>query len=45
MRQFPNTRLRRLRENNFSRRLMRETKLSCDDLIYPSCQVKIKDRR
>jgi porphobilinogen synthase len=35
MRQFPNTRLRRLRENNFSRRLMRETKLSCDDLIYP----------
>lgn len=35
MRQFPATRLRRLRENKFSRRLMRETRLSCDDLIYP----------
>lgn len=35
MRQFPHTRLRRLRENRFSRRLMRETRLSCDDLIYP----------
>lgn len=35
MRQFPHTRLRRLRENQFSRRLVRETRLSCDDLIYP----------
>jgi porphobilinogen synthase len=35
MRQFPHTRLRRLRENKFSRRLTRETRLSCDDLIYP----------
>jgi porphobilinogen synthase len=35
MRQFPHTRLRRLRENQFSRRLIRETRLSCDDLIYP----------
>lgn len=35
MRQFPHTRLRRLRESQFSRRLIRETKLSCDDLIYP----------
>jgi porphobilinogen synthase len=35
MRQFPHTRLRRLRESHFSRRLIRETRLSCDDLIYP----------
>lgn len=35
MRQFPYTRLRRLRKNQFSRRLMRETRLSCEDLIYP----------
>lgn len=32
---FPQTRLRRLRRYDFSRRLVRETKLSCDDLIYP----------
>lgn len=35
MRQFPATRLRRLREKQYSRRLTRETQLSCDDLIYP----------
>jgi porphobilinogen synthase len=35
MRQFPSTRLRRLRQKPFSRRLVRETKLSCDDLINP----------
>ncbi len=35
MRQFPHTRLRRLREKQFSRRLICETRLSCDDLIYP----------
>lgn len=35
MRQFPHTRLRRLRENQFSRRLVCETKLSSDDLICP----------
>jgi porphobilinogen synthase len=35
MRQYPNTRLRRLRQNDFSRRLVRETYLSCDDLICP----------
>lgn len=35
MRQYPNTRLRRLRQNDFSRRLVRETHLSCDDLICP----------
>ena len=32
---FPATRLRRMRHDEFSRRLMRETELSCADLIYP----------
>ncbi len=34
-RQFPSTRMRRMRRDVFSRRLMRETRLSTDDLIYP----------
>ncbi len=34
-RQFPNTRMRRLRKNDWSRRLVRENQLSVDDLIYP----------
>lgn len=29
------TRMRRMRKDDFSRRLMRETRLSADDLIYP----------
>ncbi|MGR8940782.1 MAG: porphobilinogen synthase [Gammaproteobacteria bacterium] len=32
---FPKTRMRRMRYNDFSRRLMREHRLSVDDLIYP----------
>ena len=32
---FPSTRMRRMRYNDFSRRLMRENRLSVDDLIYP----------
>jgi porphobilinogen synthase len=32
---FPATRLRRMRRDEFSRRLMRETQLSADALIYP----------
>lgn len=32
---FPNTRLRRLRANDFSRRLTRENHLNVDDLILP----------
>ncbi|WP_320827652.1 porphobilinogen synthase [Reinekea sp.] len=35
MRAFPATRLRRLRAQDFSRRLVREHQLSVDDLIYP----------
>ena len=32
---YPNTRMRRLRAQDFSRRLVRENQLSCDDLILP----------
>jgi porphobilinogen synthase len=32
---FPFTRMRRMRRDEFSRRLMRENRLSPDDLIYP----------
>jgi len=32
---FPMTRMRRMRRDDFSRRLMRESRLSADDLIYP----------
>ncbi|MDE2089128.1 MAG: porphobilinogen synthase [Gammaproteobacteria bacterium] len=32
---FPGTRMRRMRRDEFSRRLMRESRLSADDLIYP----------
>ena len=35
MRRYPNTRLRRMRRDDFSRRLMREHRLSGDDLVYP----------
>ncbi|TIC79700.1 porphobilinogen synthase [Crenobacter intestini] len=34
-RYFPATRLRRMRRDDFSRRLMREHSLTVDDLIYP----------
>ena len=33
--QFPALRMRRMRRDDFSRRLMREHRLSVDDLIYP----------
>ena len=32
---FPSVRMRRMRRNEFSRRLMRETVLTADDLIFP----------
>ena len=32
---FPNTRMRRMRANDFSRRLMRENELTVNDLIFP----------
>jgi porphobilinogen synthase len=33
--QFPEVRMRRMRRDDFSRRLMREHRLTADDLIYP----------
>jgi porphobilinogen synthase len=33
--QFPEVRMRRMRRDDFTRRLMRENRLSADDLIYP----------
>ncbi len=33
--QYPRVRMRRMRRDDFSRRLMRETTLTADDLIYP----------
>lgn len=32
---YPNLRMRRMRADDFSRRLIRETRLTADDLIYP----------
>jgi porphobilinogen synthase len=32
---YPGTRMRRMRRDDFSRRLMRENRLATDDLIYP----------
>jgi porphobilinogen synthase len=32
---FPQTRMRRMRRDDFSRRLMRESVLTVDDFIYP----------
>ena len=32
---FPAVRMRRMRRDEFSRRLMRESVLTADDLIYP----------
>ncbi len=41
---FPSVRMRRMRRNEFSRRLMRETALSADDLIYPVFILEGKNR-
>lgn len=43
--EFPGTRLRRMRYSDFSRRLMRETSLSPDNLIYPMFVIEGKSRR
>jgi len=41
---FPSTRLRRMRANNFSRRMMRETVLTANDLIWPVFIIEGEDR-
>jgi porphobilinogen synthase len=45
LRRFPQTRMRRMRRDDFSRRLMRETVLTPDDLIYPIFVVEGKGQR
>jgi len=42
---FPITRMRRMRFNDFSRRLMRENHLSVDDLIFPMFVLEGKQQR
>lgn len=42
---FPENRPRRLRRDDFTRRLVRENKLSVDDLIYPVFVLEGKNRR
>ena len=42
---FPFTRMRRMRRDDFSRRLMRENLLSADDLIYPVFVLEGEHRR
>jgi porphobilinogen synthase len=42
---FPSVRMRRMRHDDFSRRLMREHQLSVDDLIYPVFVLDGKGKR
>ena len=42
---FPSVRMRRMRRDEFSRRLMRETVLTTDDLFIPSLSRKEKPHR
>jgi porphobilinogen synthase len=42
--QFPQVRMRRMRRDDFTRRLMREHHLTADDLIYPVFVLDGKDR-
>lgn len=44
-RQYPASRMRRMRRDEFSRRLMRETRLSTDDLILPVFIVEGEKQR
>jgi len=43
--QFPRVRMRRMRRDDFSRRLMRETTLTPADFIYPVFVMEGKKRR
>ncbi|MCK5889661.1 MAG: porphobilinogen synthase [Methylococcales bacterium] len=42
---FPSTRMRRMRYHDYSRRLMRENKLTVDDLIYPMFVIDGEGKR
>ena len=41
---FPSTRMRRMRADDFSRRLMRETVLTPDDFIWPVFVIEGEDQ-
>ena len=41
---FPQRRMRRMRRDEFSRRLRREHRLSTDDLIYPLFVIEGRNR-
>src|SRR5690348_15052229 len=43
--EFPQSRMRRMRRDEFSRRLMRETSLSADNFIYPMFVIEGARRR
>lgn len=42
---FPHARMRRMRKDDFSRRLMRENTLTCDDLILPVFVLEGENQR
>ena len=42
---FMPRRMRRMRRDDFSRRLMRESRITCDDLIYPMFILEGNDQR
>ena len=42
---FPQTRMRRMRYQDFSRRLMAENQLSCHDLIYPLFVIEGENKK
>ena len=42
---WPSSRMRRMRRDDFSRRMMRETRLSCDDLISPLFVLEGNNRK
>ena len=43
--EFPRTRMRRMRRDAFSRRLMREQRSTADNLIYPMFVIEGRGRR
>ena len=45
MGEYPTVRLRRMREHDFTRRMMRETSLTVADLIYPVFIIEGENRR
>ena len=42
---YPNLRLRRTRKYSWSRKLVQENNLSCNDLIYPIFLIEGKNRK